>query len=63
MTPARLFAVLIAALVGVEVWALNTPERGDTLSELVWAMNANFGPIVALLFGVLAGHWFWQRKR
>jgi hypothetical protein len=35
---------------------------GDpTISQLVWTANSH--PIVPFLFGVVAGHLFWQGKR
>jgi len=42
--------------------AFYTPERGDTISEVLgsWAVLL---PPVAFIFGVLMGHWFWSRRR
>lgn len=62
MTPSRLIGILVLALLGAEAWALRTPAPGDTISEIVWALNDRW-PIVALAFGVLMGHFFWPRKR
>ena len=59
----RLLAVLVLALLGYEGWTLNNAAPGDTISEVVWAMDRNYGGIVGLLFGVLMGHFFWQRER
>jgi hypothetical protein len=43
-----------------EAVALYTPQRGDTISEIVWDFSARY-PLLVLGFGLLMGHFFWQR--
>lgn len=61
MTPKRLVLLGVAVLFGAEVWAFMTPEKGDTISEIVWWMNDRNIPIAAVLFYIM-GHWFWPRR-
>lgn len=59
------FAVLASLVLGLfvyEGWSLWTPEDGDTISEVVWTLSDQY-PVLVLFFGILYGHWFWQRKR
>jgi hypothetical protein len=62
MTPRRVLAVLVLGLFGVEAWALTTPERGDTISEVIWEL-ADKWHVITLGFGVLMGHFFWPRQK
>lgn len=55
-----IFWVLLAALFAYEGYALMTPEAGDTISEITWAVSMQ-APVIGFFFGVLAGHFFWQR--
>jgi hypothetical protein len=43
-----------------EFYALATPASGDTISEIFWFLSQ--WPLVPFAFGVLCGHFFWQRK-
>jgi len=54
-----IFAGLILALFIYEAWALTNKASGDTISEIFWYLSRR--PIVPFLFGVLCGHFFWQR--
>lgn len=56
-------AALVLGLLGYEGYTLSNDATGDTISEVVWAMDANYGGIVALLFGVLMGHFFWRGRK
>lgn len=47
-----------AALVVYDVYAADTQERGDTISEVI-ATAARRRPIIAVAAGVVIGHWFW----
>ncbi len=44
----------------IEVYALGSGVPGRTLSELVWGIAYNY-PLLPLAFGLLMGHFFWQR--
>ena len=57
------WAVVIAALLGYEGYALATPASpGDTLSEWVWHWSREY-PLVPFLAGGVMGHFFWQKRR
>jgi len=58
----RILAAIVLALVGYEAAALSNAAAGDTISEVVWALDGRFGGIVGLLFGIIMGHFFWPRK-
>lgn len=49
-----------AGLAAYEVAALRSKEDGDTISEKVWALSKR--PLIPFAFGMLAGHFFWQRQ-
>jgi len=55
-----LWLVWMFAGLGLEIWALANRAEGDTLSELVWNYTKKY-PLIPLAFGVLAGHFFWNR--
>jgi predicted permease len=40
-------------------WKQNT---GKTISEIIWRITV-FHPIIAFLFGILMGHFFWQSAK
>ena len=50
---------VIAGLM-IEGFALASRTPGATLSEHVWAVTTNY-PLLPLGFGILCGHFFWQR--
>lgn len=54
------FRALLAALFIYEGIALFTAQRGDTISEIVWAASEH--SIVTFLAGLLCGHFFWPRR-
>jgi hypothetical protein len=56
----RAFIGLSVAIATYEVCALENREDGDTISERVWA--ASKYPLVPFLAGMIAGHFFWQRR-
>jgi len=56
-----IFWILLALLFAYEGYALLTPEPGDTISEITWAVSTS-APVIAFFFGVLCGHFFWQRR-
>ncbi len=45
-------------LIAYDLYAAATPEKGDTISEVI-AREARRRPVIALGLGVLLGHWFW----
>lgn len=57
----RIFAALVLALFGYEAAALSNQAEGDTISEVIWVLYERF-PVLGFLFGVLCGHFFWQRR-
>lgn len=54
-----IFAVLVAALFVYEAIALVNAKPGDTISEIFWHLSRR--PLVPFLFGLLCGHFFWQK--
>ncbi len=46
---------------GLEVGALVSQKPGTTLSETVWMITRDY-PLLPLAFGLLMGHFFWQRR-
>lgn len=55
-----LLAGLIGLLFVYEAVALWTPQAGDTISEVMWALGRH--PLVPFLMGVLMGHFWWPRR-
>lgn len=55
-----ILSLLLAGLALYEIAALLNSTAGDTLSELVW--SASHRPLLPFLFGLVAGHFFWQKK-
>ena len=55
----KIFAVLVIALFVYEGIALLNGKSGDTISEIFWYYSRR--PLVPFLFGMLCGHFFWQR--
>jgi hypothetical protein len=53
--------IWIAAGIALEVSALVGGRKGDTLSEIVWMVTVHY-PLLPLAFGLLMGHFFWQRR-
>jgi hypothetical protein len=56
-----IFVLLVLGLFGYEGYTLSNAAEGDTISEIIWTLTEKW-PIVAVFFGVLMGHWFWQRS-
>ena len=56
----RIFLLLVLALFIYEGIALMNAAPGDTISEIMWAASQR--PLIPFAFGVLCGHFFWQRK-
>ena len=54
-----IFAILVAGLFIYEAIALFNSKSGDTISEIFWHLSQR--PLVPFLFGLLCGHFFWQR--
>ena len=61
--PRLVLAALVVGLLGYEGYTLSNAAPGDTISEVVWHLDGSYGGIVALLFGVLMGHFFWRGRR
>lgn len=61
----RAFVGILALLGIYEAVALYTTERGDTISEVVWAVtdDPTAGKLVTLLAGIVLGHFFWPRRQ
>lgn len=53
------FAGLCVALLVYEAFALGTRAPGDTISEIVWRLSQR--PLIPFVFGMLMGHFFWQK--
>ena len=51
--------IVLGLVLALEVWALANRKPNDTISEVFWRINMKH-PIVPFLFGVVAGHIFWQ---
>jgi len=55
--------VVIAVLLGWEVWSLvSATDPVPTISSVIWAW-ADGSSLIPLLSGLLAGHFFWPRYR
>ena len=50
---------LVLLLFAYEFWALLDARPGNMISEIVWHLSGR--PLVAFAFGMLMGHFFWQR--
>jgi len=53
--------IVIVALLVYEAYTLINGVPGDTLSEAVWGVSHDY-PLLPFLAGIVAGHFFWQRK-
>lgn len=56
-----LWLAWVLAGCSLELYALLWGQAGDTLSEIIWQLTHRY-PLVALVAGLLMGHWFWQRS-
>jgi hypothetical protein len=56
-----IFGLLILGLFIYEFFALASSRRGDTISEIIWDVTKKY-PLIPFLFGMLMGHFFWQRQ-
>jgi hypothetical protein len=56
----KVFLGLVAGLCVYEVVTLANQCEGDTISEIMWATTTK-RPILPFAFGVLMGHFFWQK--
>ncbi len=56
----RVFLALVGGMVAYELVALAEKRRGDTISEIIWTETSHYA-ILPFAFGVLMGHFFWQR--
>ena len=54
-----IFGIMVLGLFIYEGYALINTKPGDTISEIIWAMSKR--PLIPFLFGLLMGHFFWQR--
>ncbi len=54
------FLGLVGGLLVYEFATLANKRPGDTISEIVWDATAH-RPLVPFAFGLLMGHFFWQR--
>jgi hypothetical protein len=55
------FLGLVGGLCAYEVYALAKHKHGDTISEIMWSVSSHYA-ILPFAFGVLSGHFFWQRN-
>lgn len=53
---------ILAALLGLEGFALANKRERDTISEITWRVVIR-KPFIAFLAGFLAGHLFWFSER
>lgn len=58
MTTEAVLVATVAALLAWEVWTFRNRRPHDTISEVVQRTNRRW-PIVAVLLGILIGHFFW----
>ena len=56
----KLFLALVGGLLAYEAVTLANNREGDTISEIIWTVTTK-RPLVPFAFGVLMGHFFWQR--
>jgi hypothetical protein len=54
------WALGVGLLLVYELWAITNSVPNDTLSEAIWHWGQH--PMVALVVGILVGHFWWQRK-
>jgi len=54
------WAVLLGAGLLLEAVAVLNPNKGDTLSELVWS-GIDATPLLPFALGLVAGHFVWPR--
>jgi hypothetical protein len=57
----KIFLGLVGGLVVYELVTLSNKHEGDTISEIMWDATTK-RPLVPFAFGVLCGHFFWQRS-
>jgi predicted permease len=55
---AYLFWLGVVLIFVYEFYALEQ-HKGETISEVIWRITVTH-PLIALAFGVLMGHFFWQ---
>ena len=51
--------IVTAGLIAFDIYAFKTPEKGDTISELILLISQH--PVVPFIAGVLCGHLFWPQ--
>lgn len=56
-----IMVVTTLALIAWDIWVYITPEKGDTISEIIAFYSDH--PLLPFAFGVLIGHWFWPQPR
>lgn len=56
----KVFLGLVGGLCVYELVTLANDCEGDTISEIIWTTTTK-RPILPFAFGVLMGHFFWQR--
>lgn len=64
MTRRWTIAILLgitALLIGWDIYVALTPQKGDTISEVIrdWAFAH---PVIPFALGVLCGHWLWPLR-
>lgn len=57
----KIFLSLVLAMVIYELVALGNTTPGDTISEIIWTASVH-RPLIPFAFGLLMGHFFWQRS-
>lgn len=50
----------LALLLVYELWVIATHQPDSTISEAIWSVAR--APMIPFTFGVLMGHFFWQRQ-
>ena len=53
-----MFAILVILIMTYEVLAV-IQKQGFTISEIIWFLSKDH-PILAVAFGIVIGHFFWQ---
>jgi hypothetical protein len=57
----RIFYLLVGGMMCYEIIAVADKDEGNTISEIFWGLGKK--PIIPFLFGLCAGHFFWQREQ
>jgi hypothetical protein len=57
-----ILAAVVVILVGWDIYAAFSKEKGDTISSLLLEWSSR-KPVIALAIGVILGHLFWPQSK